>query len=77
MNTPPRPPRGCKYTIKLNILAAAVFRLRLHHRVDVFPDLALQENVVSHPEEGPARLALRYCPRKRRSRRPHPAVILF
>ena len=48
MNTPPRPPRGCKYTIKLKILAAAVVRLRLHHRVDVLPDLALQENVVSH-----------------------------
>ena len=47
MNTPPRPPRGYNI-LKLKILAAAVFRLSLHHRVDVLPDLALQENVVSH-----------------------------
>ena len=33
MNTPPRPPRGCKYTIKLKTLAAAVFRPRVHSKV--------------------------------------------
>ena len=45
---PPALPKCTIYTVKLKILTVAGVRLRLHHRRDVLPDRALQENVVSH-----------------------------